>query len=499
MDELRATVLSIERIDLTDSKINAICPYKKTQELFDDFERYHQKRTLLNSIAQINKTVSHYRDRMQHSLAVLEVKERAIVSNNDFFPALMEGHFNLNTPFQIFSHAYIPDDYSIINFSDLEGNYDIFKTLLNKTAFIERLNESEKVCISILGDFVDRGADSFKLVEFFCWLKNKEFFQDKLFLFAGTHELDSNQHFNFKEKGLFYSTVIAPVENGEDSFLDDALKKSLSNEYFKLSHTYSDNLQIKRRYEGIAIEGQCISYTNNIFDKEENEIANRILLYEKIKDLFDFIPLSGNAGNQVLLSHSGAFSVEGRANKASFIFPDFYSGILSFARNGEGRYLQGNSNLFLKKQAFHDLVFSEVYRSDEGDKPNLSSTRYKGPPPKTPPFVFDHPSFKIEKILSEMGFKFSLSGHQSKLKIVFVQGGIRHTEGESSMSEYIFQIGKRTIKIQTNPRSGKLPTALQFRPKDLVDFQYCLAPDYEKTGTLLCAIYENPQIFKKFT
>jgi len=118
-----------------------------------------------------------------------------------------------------------PENYRIIAISDIHGNHDVFKAL------IDRLDLHENDYLIIMGDFINRGDDSYKTYHLVRELSKRR----NTFVLKGNHEyyihksLENENYFDhffkFLHKG-FYETII-----------DSSIKKAgLDLSEFESSH-----------------------------------------------------------------------------------------------------------------------------------------------------------------------------------------------------------------------------------------------------------------------
>lgn len=147
----------------------------------------------------------------------------------------LKGDYSLDNIYYLDNEKY---DYYFIG--DIHSDSFIFNIILNRTNFFENIFKKKKFKLIFLGDYIDRGKNHFRTVEYLLLLKY--LFKDNIYLLLGNHDLGKIENEDVtlylkkceKEKDYFYY------------YLRDInkLNNTFSNSLVNLYQDFLNNLNI---------------------------------------------------------------------------------------------------------------------------------------------------------------------------------------------------------------------------------------------------------------
>ncbi len=153
--------------------------------------------------------------------------------------------FNLLSRYFIKNNASLPLDHRVYAVGDIHGCYHLLKGVLEKIdKDMQKRPDIENTSLIFLGDYIDRGPDSKKVIDEFT--KDKKDNIQRIYI-KGNHEdtllqfienpsvLDSWQHYGGLETLYSYGVDMRLVQKGNEA-VRDAFLSALPEKHFKFYH-----------------------------------------------------------------------------------------------------------------------------------------------------------------------------------------------------------------------------------------------------------------------
>lgn len=146
---------------------------------------------------------------------------------------------------------------------DIHGMYDKLISLMKKVIKLYKFNETDKLIF--VGDYIDRGKDSFKVIEYLCELKNK--YTNIVFL-KGNHEDMLLNYIASINKYLF-------LINGGYDTIKSYKQHKYDLETWNIPQSHKDffnELELYHIHNDVFIVHAGVNPERSIYEQEEEDL-----------------------------------------------------------------------------------------------------------------------------------------------------------------------------------------------------------------------------------